>query len=182
VVALTHEVTVHGQALTNVEHLLSSAGRSPNLAVACPQPSTQTIAASPPTQRPLPLVDKAQGFAAQGTVIGPISKQIPHVSSTIRETAPQCKKRGHSKVRRSYKLSPWFMNTVWQLTYAQVQGSRTMTLHTWNVVPSGSAIFVMCDRGSISGVRKLISAGKASFRDIDEQGQSLFDRVSTLRV
>lgn len=49
-------------------------------------------------------------------------------------------------------------------------------------MPRKSAIFEMCFRGSISGVRKLISAGKASFRDIDEYGRSLFDHVSTFQV
>lgn len=77
--------------------------------------------------------------------------------------------RAVRRTQRSFRISlpNWATSLVWDLAMTQTQRGWDLSLRTYNARPRGSEIFMLCLKGDLAGMQRLIASGSASLFDVD---------------
>ncbi|KAF8859458.1 hypothetical protein BDZ45DRAFT_801586 [Acephala macrosclerotiorum] len=75
----------------------------------------------------------------------------------------------------------WYHAKTMELYFSRAPSGWDFSIHLYNVVPSGSAIFDFAFEGDIEGIQRLLQEGKASLSDRTEFGGTVLDYAALKR-
>lgn len=128
-----------------------------------------TGSAKPPdhvTDHPVAAVNREQAIVSPRSVTSTRNKGI----------------RTNQQKLRILEVKAWFLSRIWQISLDRTPAGWDVKLCTWNVRPMNEAVFILCFKGDLLGVQKLIEDGKASYYDVDEGGETLLSVSSTVEM
>jgi len=79
------------------------------------------------------------------------------------------------KIQVATRLLAWLTSKIWNLAVCESIGGWNISICSYNIRPTESAIFRCCDNGNLAMVQRLIQGGDASLSDVDEYGRSLIE-------
>jgi len=100
------------------------------------------------------------------------SSDAKHVS---RRRPIGMKSHPRSKAQVGFSSSSWFNGRMLEFYWSSGFSSLNITLRYYNVVPGGSPIMVLAEKGNLGGVQSLLKNSKASITDIDNNGYTILD-------
>lgn len=72
-------------------------------------------------------------------------------------------------------LKPWFVDSIWHLSFKSEATGWDISFQTYNVVPDDSDVIVACRNGDLGMVQRLFAEHKASPSDVTSDGRTLLE-------
>ena len=120
---------------------------------------------------------------ATENVAGSVNREQAIMSPTSVTSRPSRSIRPSNKQKpRVLKVNAWFLSEIWQISLDRTPAGWDLSLRTWNLGPTSAPVFRYCFCGDLLGVQKLINDGKASYYDVDKDGETLLSVSSIIEM
>ncbi len=116
-----------------------------------------------------------ESLLAPGEIAHTSQEVVPLIESVVRGKPGRRRSPRLKESRLRVSFTAWFTGRIWEIAMARSEGGATWHLQAWNVVHEDAPIMRLCDRGDVSGVKRLLDEGKASTFDRTPYGSNPLD-------